>query len=114
MGSAPDSNPVADVYAGDTAQAQQKGRATDEAFLFTIEADADADVFGRIANLFNLANVAPESASLHRLSADRVRMTVNLAHVSGFTADMIRRKLEQLTCVRHLTLSRSGNGEPRI
>jgi hypothetical protein len=112
MGSAVDSNPVADVYAGDTAQAQQKGHASDETFSFVIEADADADVFGRIANLFNLANVAPRSASLTRLSSDRVKITVDLAHVSHFTADMIRRKLEQLTSVRQLTLSRSGNQEP--
>jgi hypothetical protein len=114
MGSTGDSNPVADVYAGDTAQAQQKGQATEEAFSFVIEADADADVFERIANLFNLANVAPQSASLSRLSAERVRITVDLAHVSQFTADMIRRKLEQLTCVRQLTLSRSGNPQPQV
>ena len=112
MGSAGDSDPVADVYAGDTAQAPQKGHAIVDAFSFAIEADADADVFGRIANLFNLANIAPQSASLHRLSSDRVQITVELAQVSGFTADMIRRKLEQLTCVRRLTLTRGGSEEP--
>jgi hypothetical protein len=58
-----------------------------------------------IANLFNAANVAPLNATLHRPSPHRVHMSVRMGRISATTADMIQRKLLQLTCVTSVELT---------
>jgi|SRR5450432_2287735 len=103
-----ENTPQADVYAGDTLALDQSACSTGDIFFFEIEADADPDVFGRIANLFNLANVAPLSASLRRPSSGEVRVSVSLSLVSRHAAESIRRKLDQLTCITSVELTVRG------
>jgi hypothetical protein len=96
---------LADVYAGDTGAPDLSPNHWRTAFLFTIEADAEPDAWARIANLFNVANVAPLNATLHRPSPHRVHMSVRMGRINPTTADMIQRKLLQLTCVTSVELT---------
>jgi hypothetical protein len=89
---------AADVYAGNTALANLSSESTN-VFLFAIEADAEPDVLARVAGLFNLADMAPRSASLCRESFEHLHIAVEIERISATTADMIRRKLMQFTCV---------------
>jgi hypothetical protein len=84
---------LADVYAGDTGT-----------FRFLIEADADSDAFGRVANLFTIANVAPQCVRIERRGSERLSFCADIAGISGTTADSIRRKLAQLTSVASVEL----------
>jgi len=88
---------VADVYAGDTTPADAE-TATTNVYVFTLEADAAPDVLVRVAGVFNLANVGPLSVSLRRTPSEQVNISVAIALTSAAKADMIRRKLAQLTC----------------
>jgi hypothetical protein len=94
------------LYSGDTTNI---GASIDPAtvFLFTIEADAEPDVFARIANCFNLANVAPLRATLQRKSSDIVKIAVEIGPLSLASAEMINRKISQLTCVHEVTVQRA-------
>lgn len=90
---------AADVYAGDTTIPESSEHAERALFLFAIEADAEPDVLARVANLFNLANVAPLSANLQKESLERVTILVEMELISASIANLIRRKLAQLTCI---------------
>lgn len=97
--SEPNDNPAAaDVYAGDIAAVTSSTVGGSSVFLFRIAADADADVFARIASVFNIANSAPQRASLWQAASGQVHISVAIALPSAATADLIQRKLEQLTC----------------
>lgn len=63
-----------------------------------IVADPEPDVVARVASIFNIANTVPRRATLQRESTDTVDITVAIELCSDVLADMIRRKLEQLTC----------------
>ena len=84
---------------------------TQTTHVFFIEADADANVFSRVANQFNYANVAPSRVTLHEGAAGTLRMEVELRGVRPATAESICRKLEQLTCVVRVRFS--GSPQPR-
>jgi glycine cleavage system regulatory protein len=88
----------ADVYAGDIAALNGTAAASPSVFLFHIEAESQPDVLARVANVFNIANVVPLRADLRRASPDQVIITVAIELPLPATADLIRRKLEQLTC----------------
>lgn len=94
-----DNSGKADVYSGDTASHELSGEHSTNVFLFAIEAEAEPDVLARVANLFNLANVAPLTANLYRESFERVNIVVEMELIRASTADLIRRKLAQLTCI---------------
>jgi hypothetical protein len=97
--SAPNDKPVAaDVYAGDIAAVAPLTATGSTVFLFRIAADADADVFARVASVFNIGNVAPQRASLWQAAHGQVHISIAVELSSATTADLIRRKLEQLTC----------------
>ena len=98
---------VADVYAGD-AGTQRLDEGVRILFLFVIEADPDPDVFARVAMIFNLANVAPCSARFQRRSEGNVTIEVAMPLLGVAQADLIRRKLEQLTCTLSVSLSEAG------
>jgi hypothetical protein len=92
-------DPTADVYAGDTtALDPPPGGRPIRHFLFVIEAECEPHVLTRVAGIFNIANVAPESANLTRRSSSELTISVVMEIRQG-TAESIRRKLEQLTCV---------------
>ena|ERR1700730_6632701 len=97
--------PIADVYAGDTTLPDDWNEQEQIVFVYTIEADAEPDVLARIANLFNLANVAPMSANLRRKSPELVVLSVEIGPMRSTIATMIRRKIAQLTCVRDVVLT---------
>jgi hypothetical protein len=98
MNATGDNSATADVYAGDTA-IPDSSQHPKGIFLFAIEADAEPDVLARVASLFIFTNVAPLSASLHRESTERVKILVEMESISASTADLIHRKLAQLTCI---------------
>jgi glycine cleavage system regulatory protein len=103
--SAADEAPVAaDVYAGDIATLELPFNTRVTLFLFRIEADPEPDVLARVAGVFNVANIAPRRATLRRESPDMVNITVAIELAGAVTADMIRRKLEQLTCTLSVEL----------
>jgi hypothetical protein len=66
-------------------------------YLFQITADPEPSVLARVASLFNIANVAPRRATLYRDKAERAAISIEIDLSSAAIADMIRRKLEQLT-----------------
>jgi hypothetical protein len=98
----------ADVYAGDTTNLVHSTEQSEAVYQYAIEADAEPDVLARVANMFNLANVAPLSADLRRKPGEQVVILVVIGPMSGFTAGMICRKLAQLTCVNNVELTTSG------
>jgi len=93
---------VADVYAGDTAKTQHAAAGT--VFAYEIHADVEPDVLTRIAGICNLANVAPRRMNLVR-AADEIQVRIELDAITAATAESIRRKLLQLTCVDSVALA---------
>jgi hypothetical protein len=55
-------------------------------------------VLARVASLFNIANVAPRRATLYCDKAEAAVISIEIELSSAVMADMMRRKLEQLTC----------------
>lgn len=96
---------IADVYAGDIALSGATATCAAQVFVYQIEADAEPDVLARIAGICNLANVAPRRVSLDRIDFGSVRVDIDLDGISSHTADSIRRKLLQLTCVNSVSLT---------
>jgi hypothetical protein len=90
---------TADVYAGDIAAAHPSRTAV---FSFVILADADPNAFARIANLFDLANLAPKSVHLESQSDDVLTVSVEIGPLATVRAEMIGRKIAQLTFVRDI------------
>jgi hypothetical protein len=107
MNEAGEHSAIADVYAGD-AGAQRPDDGARTLFLFVIEADPEPDVLLRAAMVFNLANVAPRSVRFHRQSAGNATMEVTMPLLGSAQADLLRRKLEQLTCTLSVSMSESG------
>jgi hypothetical protein len=66
---------------------------------YRISADAHPDVLLRIAGTLNFANQAPWKFSMRSSGVEEVIIETSLRAVPAVLADMIRRKLMQLTCV---------------
>jgi hypothetical protein len=105
MTQADDNLATADVYPGDRSCPTLSSESATSVYLFAIEADAEPDVLARTAGVFNLANTAPRSASLRRKSSEQLYIAVEIERISATTADMIRRKLLQLTCIISVELT---------
>jgi hypothetical protein len=101
-----DSPPAADVYAGDITTLDPAAGSSSLHFLFVIEAECEPHVLARVAGIFNIANVAPHSANLTRRSSSQLTISIAM-EIGQATAESIRRKLEQLTCVLSVSLLRS-------
>jgi len=96
---------AADAYAGDTASPGAVDASEGAIHFFNIEADSEPGTFARIVNVLNLANVAPDRASLELKRNDgTLRIYIEL-RVSLSTAQAIQRKLTQLTEVIHSDMS---------
>ena len=104
MGNQSRTTSIADVYAGDTTQIQASGSVDSTRYVYSVQADPDPDVLSRVAAVCNLANVAPHRVVLERVADQRIRIDIELDGISGSTADSIRRKLLQLTCVTAVDL----------
>ncbi len=96
---------IADVYAGDIDSSSAARTLEGQVFAYRIEADAEPDVLARIAGICNLANVAPLRVNLQRSAQGGVEVDIELDGISAATADSIRRKLLQLTCVNAVSLN---------
>ena len=99
-----DSSPAADVYAGDTTALDPAASRSILNFLFVIDAECEPHVLARVAGIFNIANVAPQSANLVRRSSSQLTISIAI-EITQATAELIRRKLEQLTCVLSVALA---------
>lgn len=96
---------TADVYAGDvgvpvgTQRARSGGAAT-----FNVVADADADLLVRVGAALNLLNIAPRVFHMESQpeGTAAVRALVECAEPQ---AELIARKLEQLTSVRNVVMN---------
>lgn len=104
-----DTNPAAfDLYSGSAAKpgafAELAGMV-----VYTIEADAQPDVLGRVANLLNLANLAPQLVHLQRKSDEILTISVEIGPITNTSAELIRRKMTQLTCVTEVSLASRDN-----
>lgn len=104
MGNQSRTPPIADVYAADTAQVRSDEGGGGTPYVYWLEADPDPDVLSRVAGVCNLANVAPRRVTLERAADERVNIGIELDGISASTADSIRRKLLQLTCVTSVRL----------
>jgi len=94
----PEKTVAADVYADDHTNPNSSLDTGTTLFLFRIEADAEPGVFARVAAVFNIANIAPRRATLDRESPGTVNIRVFIELARAGIAEMLRRKLEQLTC----------------
>jgi len=91
---------TADVYAGDDSLAEPSGSPEQlSTVVFRIEADAEADVTCRIANVLRIANRAPTRGTLLTEGGERTTISVEIEGVSLGKAEYLLRKLSQLTCV---------------
>jgi hypothetical protein len=95
---------TADVYATDDGlrhgvrNSQPLGTAT-----FDIFADADADLLGRVGAVLNLLNVAPRT--FHMEARPDGTATANaMVDCTEPQAELVARKLLQLTCVRDVVV----------
>ena len=98
-----------DVYRDDDAlregarKSQPKGAAT-----FDIVADADTDVLGRVSAVLNLLNVAPRAFHLETRPEGTVTVKA-IVECAEPQAELIARKLRQLTCVRDVAVRYSAS-----
>jgi hypothetical protein len=90
---------LADVYAGDNSYLATANAGSGRMFSYAIEADAEPDVLARIANLFNLTNRAPKYVTLRSDGDARVTIIMTIGPLDPSNAEMICRKIRQLTCV---------------
>ena len=91
---------TADVYAKDDALREGAGTSLRQgAATFDIVADADADLLARVCAVLNLLNVAPRA--FHMEARPEGMLTVEaLVECAEPQAELIARKLQQLTSVR--------------
>jgi hypothetical protein len=98
---------TADVYATDdslrhgVSNSQPQGAAT-----FNILADADPDLLGRVGAVLNLFNIAPRA--FHMEARREGTATVDaLVDCAEYQAELVARKLLQLTSIRNVVLKYS-------
>jgi len=95
---------IADVYAGDD-DAREGGRTAQPAGIatFSIVADADANLILRIGAALNLLNVAPRMFTMES-GPEGTAAVQALVDCSEPQAELIARKLQQITCVRDVVV----------
>src|SRR5579859_2997623 len=96
-----DKSPTADVYAGDLSSSATVDATDGAIHCFTIEADAEPGTFARIANVLNIANIAPGRVSLEERNVGTLSIYIEI-RVGFSMAQSIQRKLAQLTDVLHV------------
>jgi hypothetical protein len=96
---------TADVYADDDGLHElhrPRGAAT-----FAIVADADANVIARVSAVLNLLNVAPRAFHMEARPEGMARIEA-VVYCAELQADLVARKLQQLTSVRDVVVNYSG------
>lgn len=95
---------TADVYAGDDDAARQPARPGSRgAATFNVTADAHADLVVRVGAALNLLNVAPRLFHMEARPEGTAAVSA-LVDCAESQADLIARKLRQLTSVREVTV----------
>ncbi len=97
-----DRRPLQDVYPGDVksmVSPQPVVRA-----IFEVRVDADPGALTRVAAILALSNVAPMRVSCERESSDDLVILAVLERLAANSADLILRKLRQLSVVTDATL----------
>ncbi len=104
---------MADVYAGDDALrgATPPSPASIRA-RFVVEADPDPDALPRIAALVAFANRAPCAGDLRVRADGGLVVTLEVDDAPAASAELIVRKLAQLTCVRRAVLETAVTPPP--
>jgi hypothetical protein len=86
-------SPTADVYAGDTSSLNAADASNGSIYFFDIEADTEPGTFARIANVLNIANIAPKRVILELKETDG-SLSIHIELKVGLhTAQSIQRKL---------------------
>ena len=89
---------VRDVYAGDDPMGKSTG--SPSLCQLSVLADPDPLVLCKVASHVALANVTPTRCFLEVTPDGDVRIEVDVWVASSHLADLMVRKLSQLTCVR--------------
>jgi hypothetical protein len=84
-----------------------------EHFVIRLVADADPDVLLRVSAQLNFLNEAPIGVSFERSADDTAAMTIIL-RCSARSADLVCRKLEQLTSVVAVSATAGAGGSSSI
>jgi hypothetical protein len=94
--------PLRDVYSGDLTTATDSLAAVRA--VFEVRADADPGALTRVAATLALANTAPLPVNCEREGPDEILMTAVLDGITATAADLILRKLKQLSVVVEATV----------
>lgn len=96
---------TADVYANDDdLRAGARKSPPTGAATFSITADADADLLGRLGAVLNLLNAVPQA--FHLEAREEGTATVEACvECAEFQADLIARKLLRLTSIRDVVVT---------
>jgi hypothetical protein len=97
-----DRRPLRDVYSGDLTTASHASSLVRA--VFEMRADSDPGTLPRVAATLALANVAPLGMSCEREAGGELLITAVLDSVSEVSAELIVRKLQQLSVVFDATL----------
>jgi len=100
---------TADVYAGDVAAPESPGKSPPGAAMFSVVADADADVILRVSAALNLLNVAPRRFHMESRPEGTAAFSA-WVDCAAPQAELIARKLQQLTSVREVVLEYADRG----
>lgn len=98
-----DQQPLRDVYSGDltpTTEPRPLMRA-----VFEVHADSDPGTLHRVAATLALANVAPLRVICERGAVNGIFISAVLDGISAASAELILRKLQQLSLVDDATLT---------
>jgi hypothetical protein len=96
---------TADVYAGDVAAPRGAGNMRPGAATFNVIADAHADLLVRVGAALNLLNIAPREFYLEARPGEGTAAVRALVDCAEPQAELIARKLQQLTSVRDVVMS---------
>ena len=97
-----DRQPQRDVYAGDLAI--PTGPLTVVRAIFEVRAELDPGALTRVAATLAFSNVAPARLGCERDAPSEMLITAVLEGVTAVAAELILRKLQQLTVVVEATL----------
>jgi hypothetical protein len=92
-----------DLYAGHGCLRPDAHSRPEGAATFDIVADADADLIGRVSAVLNLLNVAPQAFHMEARPEGTAAVSA-LVDCAENQANLVARKLQQLTSVREVVL----------
>lgn len=93
---------VQDVYSGDepSESAPQRHRLC----RYVVITDLEPFALAQVVQPMGLTNVAPTSLTCVRIADERLQIVIDLREIAISSAELLRRKLDQLTCVHEVAL----------